>query len=135
MHGYYGDFCDLKYDDYYQTPCDGHAHRDEAGKCCCDQYWEGDDCSIYVYYEYDTYQGPCDPICDGCTGSDPTECEKCNHNAYWDSTGKCVCKEYWEGDDCSIWNYTGPCDDKCDECVGPEATECIRCNSKSVFNN
>jgi hypothetical protein len=83
QHGYYGDYCDLSGDDYYMDDCEGHSHRDEYSHCCCDQYWEGDDCSIYVYYEYDSYMGPCDPICNGCTGSDPTECEVCVHNAHW----------------------------------------------------
>ena len=152
--GYYGDYCDLQNDTFSLYTCHGycsggcsgpyasdcnacvsHSHLDTYGMCACDMYYSGDRCQTYYYYEYNSYSGPCDPICDGCTGTDPTECVKCVQNASWDKTGKCVCNQYYVGDDCATYNYTGECALKCAKCTGPNENQCIQCNTHAVWNN
>jgi hypothetical protein len=162
MFGYYGDYCDLTHDVFvppavvvpdltyachvmcfggctgpelnHCNSCVTNSHFNVDHYCICDDMWSGEICDKYVYYDYDTYMGPCDPICDGCTGSDPTECIACRYTAHWDVSGKCVCNEYWEGDDCSVYHYTGPCADRCLECAGPGMEYCTRCVDTAAYD-
>ena len=65
--GYYGDHCDMTYEQYTCAPtctagcsgstardctaCVAHSHYTDRG-CTCDDEWGGDDCSLYEYYQY-----------------------------------------------------------------------------------
>ena len=53
----------------------------------------------------------CDPICNGCFGPNPNECDSCVKNAKVDVNGYCFCIDDWIGVDCQ--EYTGICPSSC----------------------
>ena len=108
--------------------CVPNSTRDEFGKCVCDPYWIGEDCSIAV-----SFSGTCHPICVGCNGPSSSNCIACRPNAMMDAFGNCVCHENWVGEDCRI--YLGICVDICDGCVGSTNSHCVRCRGNADWND
>jgi len=49
-----------------------------------------------------------------------------------DTNGACSCKEGWDGEDCSLWNYE--CHPLCFGCHGPELEDCDYCVTNAKMN-
>ena len=71
----------------------------------------------------------CDPICNGCFGSNPNECDSCVKNAKVDQHGYCYCIDDWTGVDCA--EYIGICPSSCTSCDSP--TQCKSCVSTAYL--
>ena len=111
--------------------CNLHAHRDNLGFCVCDEQWGGADCQIYL--------GVCNDICDGCTGSEESDCKRCVAHAKMDDNvpGLCFCINFWTGSNCAT--YTGPCSSKClstseQDCTDPGDSGCVSCNANAMLD-
>lgn len=106
------------------SSCFPHASRDAYGKCVCDPYWSGYDCSKYI--------GNCDSHCYGCHGTTDEDCDTCQTHAYMDDYNRCSCNSDWNGNDCN--SYSGSCESHCSGCKGPEDTDCEYCTSNATWN-
>lgn len=103
--------------------CGPHSYRTVNGDCICEEYWNGEaDCSVY--------SGPCDPVCIGCNGPYPYQCNACQGNATVDGvTGNCTCNEGWTGADCMEW--AGLCHCTCKSC---DSDSCYECKEHSHYD-
>ena len=130
--------CDCKCDYSCHGPtahdcnsCVANAVRDNDAdygldqECVCDQWWTGDDCSIY--------RGPCASTCHGCSGPNADECEDCVANAYYEADGTCRCRDEWMGSDCT--QKRADCHETCEICLTPNLNECIVCKDGFTLIN
>ena len=105
--------------------CVANAHKNYHGCCECDNFWYGDDCSVWM--------GSCDDKClNSCTGPTAADCDCCVANATEDDGGACACNEGYGGEACAL--YLGACDPICYGCHGPDAENCDYCVNNATKN-
>ena len=109
--------------------CVDNATKNENGACVCDMFWDGEDCSLYVYYKSE-----CDARCYGCNGPSNYECVACAENASFNIYRACVCDSGWSGTACNIEAPTDGCDPICDQCTGPTTFDCVNCGRNAQKN-
>jgi len=88
-------------------------------------------CAEGTYFESGSCLS-CDPSCDGCSGSESSNCDLCNfaENFEDDGSGNCVCKAglFRDGAVCS------PCSSNCAQCSG-SPSQCTACTSPLVLDS
>ena len=109
----------------------GYNQQIPYGNNNYDPYGGGFDPYSGMQNYYGGYNGPCHEMCDGCTGSEPTDCRNCIHNAHHNLFGVCTCNSNYYGDRCDFFFigtvFEKQCHPRCRGCIGMDLKDCIEC--------